>query len=86
VARRALLGGMDAHQREASYGVIEDGAIPIDGGVAAGAVLREVSRLMGRIGCAIVVRLVTTPTGAGSQAVIVIDVALCALQAGVRPG
>ena len=44
VARRALLGGVEAQQLEPGGGVVESGAGPIGGGVAGSAVLREAGR------------------------------------------
>ena len=44
VARRALLGGVEAEQLESGGGVVEGGAGPIGGGVAHSAVLGEAGR------------------------------------------
>src|ERR1035438_9126005 len=86
VARGALLSGVESHQGEPRRRVVESGAVPIRRGVAAGTILREVGRVVGRIVGSVVVGLVTIPAGCGGQAVVVIHVALCALQAGVRAG
>ena len=75
---------MQSHQREAGGGVIECGPIPVHGGVTSGTILREVGRLMRRVGGVVVVGLVAVPARAARQAVIVIGVALTALHAGVR--
>ena len=86
VARSALLGGVEPHQRETSGGVVEDGAAPIRRGVTAGAILREVGRLMRRIVGSVVIGLVTIPTGCCGQTVVAVCVALGALQAGMSAG
>src|ERR1019366_7632691 len=61
VARGTLLAGVETHQGEAGGGVVEGGAGPIGGRVAPGAILREVGRLVRRIGGSVVVRLVAVP-------------------------
>ena len=86
MARGTLLGGVQSHQREARSGVVESGSVPIHRGVTAGTILREVGRLMRRIVGVVVIRLVTVPAGAARQAVVVVCVALRALQAGVGAG
>src|ERR1019366_8520428 len=86
VARRAQLRRMESHQREAGGSVIERGAIPIRRGVAAGAILREIGCFVRRGVGSVVVALVTVPAGPAGQAVVVVHVALGALQAGVRAG
>ena len=50
VARGALLAGMETHERERGRGMVEGGAVPIGGGVAAGTILREVGGLVGWVG------------------------------------
>ena len=86
VARGTLLGSVETHQREAGGGVVEGGAVPIRRGVAAGAILREVGRLMRRVVGSVVVGLVAAPAGAARQAVVVVHVTLGAQYAGMCAG
>src|ERR1035441_7000204 len=83
VTRGALRGGVDTYQGEPGGRVIERGAIPIRRGVAAGAILREIGCLVRRGVGSVVVVLVAVPAGPAGQAVVVVYVALGALQAGV---
>src|ERR1039458_2826364 len=71
VAPGALLGGVEAHQRETRGGVIEGGTVPIRRGVAPGAILWEVGRLMRRTVGVVEIGLVTAPAGAARQIVVV---------------
>src|ERR1035438_2285637 len=77
---------MESHQCEPGSGVVEGGAAAVGSGMAAGAVLREVGRLVRRGGGSVVVGLVAAPAGAARQAVVVAHVALSAQQAGMRAG
>ena len=86
VAPGALLGGVEAHQREAGSRVVEGGAVPIRRGVTPGTILREVGGLMRRISGVVEIGLVTAPAGATRQIVVAAHVALGALNAGMRTG
>src|ERR1035438_3838987 len=86
VARGALRGGVDTYQGEPGGRVIEGGAIPIGRGVASGAILREIGCFVRRGAGSVVVVLVAVPAGPAGQTVVVVHVALGALQAGVRAG
>lgn len=86
VARGALLGGVESHQREAGGGVVETGAGPIDHGVAPGTILREAGLFVRRVIGVVVIGLVTTPARRAGQTEIVICVALGALHAAMRAG
>ena len=86
MARGALLRGVHSDQREPGGRVVECGAEPVHGRVAAGAILREIRGFVRRIVGPVVIRLVTVPASAIRQTVVVIDVALRALQAGMRAG
>ena len=86
VARGALLGGMESHQREAGDGVAETGAGPIDHGVAHGTILRKAGLFVRRVVGVVVIGLVTAPARRAGQTEIVIRVALGALHAGMRAG
>jgi len=85
VARRTLLAGMQPDQRKPGGGVIERRAVPVRGGVAAGAILREVRRFVRRVIGAVVIGLMAVPASSRRQGVVVVDVALCALQVRMRP-
>ena len=61
VACSALLVRVQTHQREARGGVVERGAVPIHGGMATRAILRESAGFVWRVVRAIVVSLVTVP-------------------------
>lgn len=63
--------------------VVEGGRCPVARGVAQGAVGRESSRDMGRVGCACEVCLVTSIAGGRQRRVVVVGVALCAGHGGV---
>ena len=86
VARSALLAGVESHQREPGSRVVERGAAPIGRSVTAGTILREVGRLVGRIVGVVEIGLVTVPAGPARQTVVVVDMALHALQADVGAG
>ncbi len=78
-------GGVQTNEGEAGRRMIERGSAPVGGGVALRAVLREVGRLVRRIVGVVVVRLVAVPAGAAREAVVVVHVALVALQGQMRP-
>ena len=82
----ALHGGVEAGEREAGRGVIEGSAAPIRRGVAVLATGRESGRHVRRIRGAVEVGLVATDAGrvGGGEVVIAVDVALRALQRGMR--
>src|SRR5579885_3772591 len=86
MAGRALLAGVQPHQRETGSRVIERGAQPVHGRVTPGAVLREVRHFMWRVIGAVVISQMAVDAGAGGQAEVVVDVTLRALQAGVGAG
>ena len=86
VAPGALLGSVQAHQRETRGGVVESSAVPIRRGVTPGTILREVGRLVRRIVGVVEIGLVTAPAGAARQAVVIAHVALRALHAGMSAG
>ena len=86
VACRALLAGMQPDERKTGGGVVKRGARPIRGGVATRAILREVPSFVRRIIGAVVIRLMAVPAGGASQSVVVVHVALRALQVGMRAG
>src|ERR1019366_2790230 len=86
VARGALLAGVESHQRESGGRVVERGATPIGRSVTAGTILREVSRLVGRIVGVVEIGLVTAPAGPARQTVVVAHMALDTLQADMRTG
>ena len=86
VTRRACLGGVGSQEGEAGGRVVELGSVPIDRGMADSAILREVLCLVRRIGGVVVVSEVAVDTRATGQAVVVVGVALQALQGGVRAG
>jgi len=86
MARRALLRGVHSHQRKAGGCVIERRAQPVGRGMASRAVLREVAGFVRWIIRPVIIRLVAVPARAATQGVIVVYVALRALQTGMRPG
>ena len=86
MATRALQRGMRPSQRESGSGVVEVGPGPVGRSVAAGAVLGEPQSFVGRVRRPVVVGLVAVPTSRAGQAVVVADVALDALQTGMRAG
>ena len=86
VALGARCRKMRPGQGEARGGVVERGAGPIGGGMAAGTILRESAGFVRRVGGVVVVGLVTVPAGGAGQAVIIVHVAQGALQAGMRAG
>ena len=86
VALRALQVHVRARQGETGGCMIKRCTQPIGGGVAQGAILREPRRLVRGICGAVVSGQVTVDAGAACQAVIVVDVALRALQVHVRAG
>lgn len=86
VTRRALLGGMHAHEREAGRRVVELGPQPLHGIVTTGAILREICRLMVWISGRIEIIQVASNAGAGRQRKVVVDMALRTLQAGMGAG
>lgn len=85
VALAALKRRVHAGKRETGGGVIECRAQPVGGRMAAGAILREPLRRVRRVVGPVVIRLVTVPACSACQAVVVVHVALRALEAGVRP-
>jgi len=75
VARRASQADMRAGQREASLGVVKGGGGPVGRSVASGAVGREPSLLVVRVGRVVVVVQVTGHARGLREVVIVIHVA-----------
>lgn len=86
VTLRAQQAGMRTHQGKAGGGMVEGPAAPVCGVVALLASLREIRLHVVGVGRLLVIRQVTRHARRVSQLVIVIDVALGTLKAGVSPG
>ena len=86
VALRALEGGMRSGERPSGGGVVEGAAAPVGRGVALIAIGGEAGLHVVRIRCPLEILQVAIHARPAVQAVVVIDVALRALQRGVRPG
>jgi len=78
--------GVSARERERRGVVIEARAGPIGCGMAGSAGCRESDGGVGRGVGPVVIRLVATVAGGRQSCVVVIGVALCALQCSVRSG
>ena len=86
VARRALLGGVEAQQLESGGGVVESGAGPIGRGVAGSAVLREAGRRVVGTGGFLEIGQMTSHALLRRPRKYSVHVTLCARHAGMRSG
>ena len=77
---------MQAYEREPGVAWLNVAPVQSRGGMAHGAILRESASLVRRVVGAVVIGLVAAPAGAAGQAVVVVHVALRALQRGMRTG
>jgi len=83
---RALLGGVRPYQREAGGGVVECRTVPVRSSMTPQTVLGEIGGLVRRVVGVVVVGQVAVDAGAAGEAVVIVDMALRALEAGVSAG